>query len=638
MSEVAQHEQKPDAGPEVRLAECWAEVTKALALYPDTNERVRAKLDELFDALHGVLLHGRSESGVDAERGVTLLFQDERIHVGSYEHTFEPSSTLAWLRERLDRSALAGVELMPDLDADAFVRFTRRLLDHYLRKDGERTFEALWPELMPGVVLIDRRFEGTFGGLAGMGSYAGGHGGSSGRGARHFITGLLTHPKVRRRLLAIKEEHAEEDGETEEASALLRELLEDVPADALLSRDALIDWVCARLEDLSSRLTGGGGQQANESERFAKLLHEVSERHFAREGPNLDRIKAGTHVETKPTGVRKRDEEIGDDLDSLVAEVQQLPSELAVRMGEDDEAAGPEQIAVVLHYAVHLQRPEELPGQQALLEKLLRNPGPRELDILREYVRWDGEADAESAARTTAVINVLERAGRTHLLRACGALSADFVVETFPDHFGRFLGALDLDVARDVAELDDVVQRVGGHELIDAAHRLMPVIEGISLEQAHNLLQKPQESRLPLARLLLQAHQKVVVSIVAQFLRDLEIPAPESFLLRTIRPYALLTPEYLMGLIDLHLGRVSAFALRTPISEVLCRHIAAVGDADPTDRSRLESIKLLLRYPSSRGEEMLKTLRRFGFGPFGGSEPPAVRKLARSLLKSWQAA
>lgn len=638
MSEALALDQPPQAGPEVRLAEGWAGVTKALAVYPDTNERVRAKFDELLDALDAVLASKATDVGADLERGITLLFQDERIHVGSYEHTFEPGSALAWLRKRMDHSALAGVELMLDLEAEAFTKFTRRLLDNYLRKDGERTFESVWPELYDGIVLIDRRFDGTFGGLAGMGSYAGGHGGVSGENARHFITGLLTHPKVRKRLVAIRDQRQGDDEETEQASSLLRELLEDVPADALNSRDTLISWVCTRLDDLTGRLAPGAKEGDQEGKRFAKLLHEVSQRHFSREGPNLDRIKTGTFVETTPGGGRARDAEIGDDLDSLIAEVERLPADLTMRMGDEDEAAGPEQIAVVLHYAVHLRRPEELAGQQVLLERLLQKPGPRELAILREYVQWDRDASPEAVAQTARVIEALERAGRTHLLRACGALTADFVVDTFPDHFARLLEAMDLDLERDIAELDAIVQRVGAKRLIDAAQKILPALREVSVEQAQRLLERPRRDRLPLARLLLQVHEKYLVSSVAAFLKELELPEAESFMLHTIRPHALLTPEYLLGLIDLHLGRTSPYALRTPVSEVLCRHIAAVGAADPLDRGRLESIRLLARYPSSRGEEMLKRLRRFGFGPFGGTEPPAVRKLARSLLKSWQSA
>ena len=63
-----------------------------------------------------------------------------------------------------------------------------------------------------------------------------------------------------------------------------------------------------------------------------------------------------------------------------------MPAELAMRLGAEDEAAAPEQIAVILHYAVHLERPEELPGQQQLIAQLLENPGPAELAVLREYV------------------------------------------------------------------------------------------------------------------------------------------------------------------------------------------------------------------------------------------------------------
>lgn len=639
MPETPAFERDPAATPEIHLAECWADVTKALAVYPDSNERVQSKLTELIEAAQGVLTAVRGEAGADLERGIGILFQEEHVFVGSMEHTFEPGSTLAWLRTRLDRSALAGIELMPDLTMESFTAFTRQLLDNFLQKDGELTFEALWTELYDGVVLIDRRFEGTFGGLAALGKFAGGHGGSASGDTRHFITGLLMHPKVRKRIARIGE-LGSADEETSEASGLLRDVLDDVPADALKSRDVLINWVCSRLDDLADRVIGSGkgapGSAAGE--RFASLLRQVSSQHFAREGPNLDRIKTGAIVETKPGGGRARDAEITDDVESLVSEVQELPETVVMHLGAEDHAAAPEQIAVILHFAVHLQRPEELPGQTRLLGELLSNPGPAELAVIRQYLAWDDDGDGTTAASMTAVIRVLDAVGRTQLLRTCGALSPDLVVQTFPDHFGHFLGALDLDLDHDRAELDDVLTRVGPQQFLNASAKVLPAVEKLQREGVQRLLEEPKACRLPLIRLLLEGPEKTAVSAAAEFLRELDLPEAEAFLLSTIRPLALLTPEYLIGLIDVHLRRTTSFSLRTPVSDVLCRHIIAVGDADPLDRSRLESIRLLARYPSTRGELMLKTLRKFGLGVFRRGEPPPVRRLARSLLKNWQAA
>ncbi len=638
MSEAAAYE--PDAGvaPELRLAECWADVTKALALYPDSNDRVRLTLEQMLEALAATFTRHHAESGVDPERGIALLFQEDRVIVGSFEHAFDPSSTLAWLRARLDRSALAGVELMADLDAESFTAFTRRLLGNFLSKESEPTFEALWPELHPGVVLIDRRFDGTFGGLPGMGAFAGGHGGSAGGEARHFITGLLTHPKVRTRLERLRDEVEAADDETEEASSLLREVLEDVPADALKSRNALIDWVCGRLDDLAGRVVAGADAQQREGARFAKLLHNVSQQHFVRQGPNLDRIKTGAIVESKPGGGRARDASIADDIESLTAEVQRLPAQLTMQLGEGDEAAIPEQIAVALHYAIHLDRPEDLPGQTSLLDQLLENPGPQELAVLRKYLLVDDEGESAAIEERTAVIRVLERAGRTRLLRACGALSPEVVVDVFPEHFGHYLSVLDFELEHDRAEFDEVLRGIGSKRLLDAGRRILPAIEALDRDQVQRLLEQPDACRLGLARMLLHGGDRDTMVAAATFLQELNLPETEAFLLTTIRPPALLTSEYLMGLIDLHLGRTSSFAMRTPVSEVLCRHITAVGDADPLDRARMESIRLLARYPSTRGEQMLRTLKRFRFGPFGGTQPPPVRKLARSLLKHWKTA
>ena len=82
-----------------------------------------------------------------------------------------------------------------------------------------------------GLVLIDRRFEGTFGGLDQEGPYRGGHVGTNLRSSEtnHFVRSLLAHPKVRKRLESIATD-ATPNEETVGGGDLLKRILDDVPA------------------------------------------------------------------------------------------------------------------------------------------------------------------------------------------------------------------------------------------------------------------------------------------------------------------------------------------------------------------------------------------------------------------------
>ena len=630
----------PGTPPELRLASAWADFSKALAIYPESNARVQAQRDALVEQIRERLLaRGRDH---DPERGLTVLFHDTVVHVEEVEVEVPDGSSVLWLRDRLTHAGLAGIEFLTGVTGDALVAFSKRLLANYLRKESGLAFADLWPEPFDAMVLIDLRFEGTFGGLALDGPYRGGHAGSQLRGAQtnHFVRSLLAHPKVQRRVRGLAQGVNAEDDETVRASTLLRRVLDDVPAEALRSRDALIGAVCGVLDAMQDTeradtpVRSDGGAAATDGEGFAALLYEVSRRHFGREGPGLERLKPDTNrtVEQTPAGGRRRDAEVGDDLDALLTEVDRLPSEVAYDFARGEAESTPEQFAALMHFLTHLEHPESLQGLYPTLAALLKAPGPDELQVLRAYLAIGDTVDAATARGHAAVVRFLLRSGNACLLRTCGVLSPSFVLGDPAARLPLLVAGIDIDADDQRAELDEVCNALG-EGLLAYEDALRDDLARLEPTQAAALLRRPSRVRLPLVRCVLAAHPAGPMAEATAFLRALDLPEEEAFLLYQLHDPKLMTRAYLVALIDLHLGRSTREVAQSAIVDLLCRHIRATHGPQGERPERLASIRDLARYPSTKGWELLKELHKTAFGPFGGSEPPAVRRLARTVAR-----
>jgi hypothetical protein len=626
-----------DVSPELRLAEAWADFTKALSIYPDTNARVRTRMQAMREALEECLAGEAARPGHDAERGVTLLFHGHELVCGKEQHPMAQGSALAWMAQRLAHAGLAGVEWMPGLENEPLLAFTHRLLSNYLRKEPDVSFESFWPETYEGVVLVDRRFEGTFGGRGPEGPYAGGHAGTSIEEAetRNFVLGVLRHPKVARRVARLQEAGGAKDDEAASlrATDLLRRIMEDVPAEALESREALIASVCAVLDRLGEAAPGRPAPHRRpEGRAFAALLQRASLTHFARKGPGLERLKvdAREHLDPSPAGGRARDDEISDDVAALVREVRGLPSTLAYDLRRGDADSQAEQVAALLHYLVHLEHPEDLRGLHPALGRLLVRPDAASLAVLREHLRQElteGGADAQGR-----VLPFLVRGGRASLLRECGVLTPEFVREDVAQRLPIYLAALDPHDNACLAELDELCARLGTR-IFESEAPLQVHLAELRREQAAGFFRRPHPARLALLRILLACHPGRLVPETASFLRSLDLPEDEAFLLFQLKDPSHLSPGYLGALIDLHLGRGRVDEVRAAVVAVLCHHIRSTRDPLPAAPERLASIRSLARYPSPAGAYLLQEMSKTWFGPFGGTEPRAVRKLARSVAR-----
>lgn len=622
----------------LRLANAWAEFSRALSIYPESNERVQGRLAAVVEHVQqAVEERGASH---DPERGITVIFHDSGIHFDRGHAEIAEGSSLAWLRERLTHAGLAGVEFMPDLEPASVVTFTKQLLANFLRKEVGLTYEDLWPDRFEHIVLIDLRFEGTFGGMASDVVYRGGHLESRVRVAdtNNFLRGLLAHPKVLDRAKKLSKQRTAGEASVG-AGEVLKRILNDVPAEALKSRDALITAVSKVMDDLlvkadAAAMTRTDGSGEAGSDEFASLLYQVSRGHFGRQGPGLERLKPNTEeaVEQTPGGGRARDAQITGDVHSLLEELQALPAQLAYDFAAGEAESRAEQLGTLLHYLTHLERPHELPGLYPLLARLVDTPDPEALGVLRDHLQAEGVDEEATNRAHAAIIRFLVAAGHAHLLRTCGILTNEFVLEDVPTRLPLMLAAIDTKDPEQLADLDALCKSLG-HELIDLSSRMREHLEALSRDQVVSILRRPYRERLPLVRVLVEVYPESLAAEATTFLRSLDLPEEEAFVLYQLHDPRHITREYLCALMDLHLERVHAKAVHATVVDLLCSHIRATRKPLPQHPERLESIRSLARYPSANGWHLLKELSKTFFGPFGGREPAMVRKLARSVLK-----
>ena len=681
---------------EVRLAERWADFTKALAIYPETNNRVRLNLEALQTAI--------GDANAAAERAVTVVFQEKHIEFGGQKHEFHDRSSLAWLRDRLDHAGLAGAQFHTGVEEATLIAFSKRLLENFLRKDANPSFEDLWPDTYDGILLMDRRFDGTFGRAGRGGSGGGGSGDGAGSvdgggagsgdergdgdgtgigddggdggggggvgggfgvgtgvggggfhraGAREeglplesgeFIAGLMTDPEVAERLdtlhdLAKTGFVRDLDAEVR-ATDLLKRIIEELSAEAVQDRGTLVRSVCKTMDALAKHITEDTSAYGfKEQGVYLDLLQQVSRAHFSREGADLERLKPEHGKGDAPTagGGRKRDALITDDVELLLSEVEDLPDRLQVDLVRDGAESSLEVLSVLLHYLVHLDHPERVRGLFSTLTTMLESPGADELAVLRGYFETvTDEAVRERA--TSALMSFFARIERPELLRVCGLLESENVLMSFPKHFPIYLAALDTNVANDLAELDSVCEALGAERLFAARGILRQGFAQLPDAKVSSLLNRPKKERLPLVHLLLTLRPDPDLYGGMSFLRSLDLPEPEAFLLHQFPDPKWLTADYLTGLIDRHLDRLSPEELSDRIADVLCNHIRGTHKGGARSKARLDSIRSLARFPAPRGWHMLQELAKTRWGWFGGKEPLAVRRLARSISKHYRTA
>lgn len=644
---------------ELQVAQRWADFTKALAIYPETNERVQRNMERLREAL------------AETHNGVRLVFHEDVLDYGTGEHEFERRSSLAWLRRRLDHAALAGARMLPDASEEALLAFCQRILANFLNKLTDVTIQELWPDTYPGIELIDRRFEGTFGerpnsaggidvggrrdGLGGNGTVAGplADGDATRRGAEvadeeltgRFLAGILAEPRVVRRMTnlqcLVEEGWVTMAGERVSAPDLLKRAMEELSAEATENRGSLIEALCTAIDEICVRARSGNQQQVEEGrEEFVQALRELGHSYFARAGGDVKQLTSTqtTDKTAAPGGSRKRDGQIGDDVEALVEEMKALPRALPFDLTSEDPESRLETLGALLHYSVYCEDPEQLVALERVLDERLEQIGRGELAALEMYARKAREDEEDGELVRRALIRLIGRLGKPHLLQGLRLMDEDYVVSEFPRHFDAYLSTIDRDDSIQYQTLGRTCTRLGPSQFAEAAEKLGRDLRRLEADQVSALLERPDEARLPLVRILVETHPDVDLSEVVAYLRELDLSGGESFLLYQLPDPRFMTREYLSALIGAQLGTVRQAQVHAAISRVLCEHIRVMREHEPRGKARMDSIRNLARCPSVDGRKMLDEILQAGGFRIRGREPMAVRRLARSIRKYYAAA
>jgi len=461
------------------VVECWSDLARALAIYPPTNSRVVRALEAFFAALRPRVSGG--------SRMVEICFSSGAVWVDDAAFDLKAGSNPAWLKDRLDRADLSGAVFSDVANEASLLAFTQRLLDLFSRQNLDLPFKELWPESHSGITLLERRFEGGFlepgSGPEGLARH--GVVGHAKLRVKHISNALSLEPRVRgavdrlqARLLARAPENASYGN-----LDIIGEIVDVLPAEGLYDMTTAVGITEKILSALEGEL--GRGQMTvtsspeDDQGRFRRLLFTISRSHFntIETGPRVLRMASrgdgAVAAEKPPESFQERDAEIGEDLDALVSELENLGTLRTDAAGNEDVSDPAEELGVFLHYLVSDGDPSRFPTLGQGIGRLLQAAGETGTTLLRRYLEASRSGDTRVRdLRVGRVATWLRKNGHREYLAKCGLLGAEWISREFPDEFLAYLETLDLDDVRDVRKLDAVCREIGPKRFQDAADLL----------------------------------------------------------------------------------------------------------------------------------------------------------------------
>jgi hypothetical protein len=606
----------------LRLVDGLAQFTRTLAIYPASNSRVIANLEAFLRAFGQVQAEGQP-------RPVRILFGGEHLRVDGEEHDMASSAQVGWLCERCEKTGLAGIELSPGLERNSVVRFSKLLLENHARAGAEIDFEAMWKSAPADMQPIERRFDGDFTGVVSDLDLDGTV------GAPSRLAGILAGEKsVQGQLLALQMVLDPDRAGPKLSIDLLDHVARLLPADVMTDLPRVVSMTNRVLEVLIHRLEQKQEAEASDIEdhkgrKLERMLTLVARGLFSR--GDADLLRAPESESTYAGGrSHGEDEVITDDLESLLCEFEGLPDfapEVALFRPEETHA---EQVGVFLHYL--LQDDGEL--RHDLLHRhilgLLASGSTAVRGVLDEYVDLLRSPQGRSRIHTGRLLEVLRGSRLAGLLRTRGVVTAQSVLETFPDDFGLYLDALDFARDEDVAELASVCQSLGDELIVGNGQRLVREQELLKHGRAEAVLASAEPELAGLALVILQHGGDRYRKLVVDYLRALELADPEACLLTVADGLEYFPREYLAALMD-RAGagdRKKTEKLRQWVTMMLCRY---VRNEHNDEARRAYAVRLLADFWEDEAAELLHALAR---QPLIGSSsvPATIRKAAKDTL------
>lgn len=618
------------APPQVALR--WAELARALTLYPETSARATSCLEALQRAL----------AGDDAAnpRDVEVAFSATACWIGGEAHEIQDNRTLLWLRDRLFRSHLTGAIFERGVTAAAVLAFTKRLLALYLRRDLGLSFEDLWSEPSPGIVPLERCFDGTFGtAVAGAAPRDVPMVPSPGRQQNRTLNEKLArNDAVRAQVEALQSSVIELAGGEEHLVELdlLTEIAALLPEEGLHDHDLAAEMTLDILNELRLRLTEAPlpveQAQHRDDASFLRLFAVIGRSHFSRTLAKYTAKSAGGDTPQRaedapgaPASPRVEPELPAAELEALASEMNAaVPRRIDAREIDDPL----EQLGAYLHVLVTCEDPRALPGLEAGLLRLVQASGRGANEVLRRTLEPHRSGSApESSAKVSRLISCLTGAGLRRQLRSLGVFDPEWVSQAFPDEFPGYLKGIDFSDPADRDELDLVCRKIGPRRFRQAPAWLDEQRELVAGPFPRALMTNPRASTVPLARLLFLQDPDRFRPDFARFLRVTAAKGPDQQVLDLVHDPALLPVEYLSAVADPAGGPLEH-------QRELCLHsiIAATEGVPALLAILVRAVHLLVHCDSAKTRGLLERLRRERRHVLLRKHPKAVRDAAARAL------
>ena len=259
---------------------------------------------------------------------VTVRLAGDSIFCAKVELEPPLAPVVSWLKETLEATALAGVQLHTDADRNSLFTLAARLRDNLIAARRTPSFEKLWSEPVPGMVLVEPRFQGAFLGEDEYSERAqSGCDGFQAAEALEASETLRKHRGIAKRIAdlesLLKEQALATGGETVTIgqSSLVDQIVTMVPEDVRDNPIALLKTVEAILKRTTDQLRSRD-LQSNEDYDFRGHLLRTCQKFFVREDAENEK---DPEKEDLPQG-HPGDELVEDDLAALLREIAQLPA------------------------------------------------------------------------------------------------------------------------------------------------------------------------------------------------------------------------------------------------------------------------------------------------------------------------
>lgn len=622
-------------GKTATVAERWADYAKAAIIYPPGSSRVAAAFETFKATLDAAAVHGH----------VAVTMAQDKVIVGVESTDIVPDSKAAWLRDRLRSAALDGVVFHVRVDAEAMLAFTRRLSELHQRK-GTLDQDERWPEHYRGIDLVHREFDGSFDGERthlvhgeSLDPEEGMLNDLVGQEYEGLVDRLSEEGGVSASVARISEQLAgmqlpdeiELEFGSKAVRRLLRYVVQCIPADEREQYAQASRTARSILGGLEAMLQKEGRTTAavtkDDSVDLQALVYAASRMIFSRAPSEI----SADELPDRGKGGHRGDDEIEDDLSSLLLEINGLPRQRIEMADEvvDDRA---EQLRVYFHYLARPKEGERLDTIYDHANRLLHNCSDREKAAIRDVLAdvWHRADDVRGRRR---VIEFFTHAKKTRLLRECGALPPEYIHQSFPRDFGIYLDGIDPTDAGDRAELLAVVRGLEAEKIEGVEAALISGPESLGHPgRVPALLSLRSEAVLPFVGPLLALDDPEITPALVRYLREIGSGNQACVALEVIGEFGRYSPHYLRDCArSLMNGAVypgvliyqadmltSVLSAKHTEQHLRVRAIHGLGALGTNEATR--RIKLLLK-------------RRFGLFPV---EPANIRQAARSALAAME--